>query len=545
MGGELERQELDKLDKATLITLLINSNASLKTLRETVDRLNKNIDILTEEVRGLRANRFGRSSEKNLVPDGTYEQLSFSFNEAEGTVDFTPDIPEPTIEEIHPKAYIRGKKKVGKREEELDGLPVKIINHELSEEELLKRFPDGKWTRLPDRIYRKLEFHPASFEVAEHHIASYKGSDKTFVRAQRPAELFENSIATASLVAGIWNFKYVNSQPINRLADEFRRNGVDIPTQTLCRWMINSSDRYVNRVYDVLKKKLLDYHVIHADETPVEVNRDGRPAGSKSYMWVYRSGALEPHPFVLYEYQKTRKADHPKEFLKDFKGICVTDGYQVYHTIADEREDLKIAGCWAHARRGFADVIKASPSGDPNTKDSIAYKALKIIQTMYRIEKSYAGKTSEERLEARQKDIAPLVDAFFAYIKTEEGKVAPKSRTGKAIQYCINQENYLRVFLTDGCVPMDNNAAERGIRTFCLGKKNWYLIDTVSGARSSAVLYSIAETARANGLNPYEYFNYLLEELPKHGEFEDTGYIEDLLPWSEKLPEKVRKRIKV
>lgn len=545
MGGELERQELDKLDKATLITLLINSNASLKALRETVDRLNKNIDILTEEVRGLRANRFGRSSEKNLVPDGTYEQLSFSFNEAEGTVDFTPDIPEPTIEEIHPKAYIRGKKKVGKREEELDGLPVKIINHELSEEELLKRFPDGKWTRLPDRIYRKLEFHPASFEVAEHHIASYKGSDKTFVRAQRPAELFENSIATASLVAGIWNFKYVNSQPINRLADEFRRNGVDIPTQTLCRWMINSSDRYVNRVYDVLKKKLLDYHVIHADETPVEVNRDGRPAGSKSYMWVYRSGALEPHPFVLYEYQKTRKADHPKEFLKDFKGICVTDGYQVYHTIADEREDLKIAGCWAHARRGFADVIKASPSGDPNTKDSVAYKALKIIQTMYRIEKSYAGKTSEERLEARQKDIAPLVDAFFAYIKTEGGKVAPKSRTGKAIQYCINQENYLRVFLTDGCVPMDNNAAERGIRTFCLGKKNWYLIDTVSGARSSAVLYSIAETARANGLNPYEYFNYLLEELPKHGEFEDTGYIEDLLPWSEKLPEKVRKRIKV
>ena len=136
----------------------------------------------------------------------------------------------------------------------------------------------------------------------------------------------------------------------------------------------------------------------------------------------------------------------------------------------------------------------------------------------------------QERLMERKRTIAPLVDAFFAYLKFQEPLVAPKSRTGKAISYCLNQEKYLRVFLTDGYIPMDNNSAKRGIRTFCLGKKNWYTIDTVRGAQASAVVYSIAETARANNLKPYEYFKYLLEELPKHGEFEDLSYIDDLLP---------------
>lgn len=145
--------------------------------------------------------------------------------------------------------------------------------------------------------------------------------------------------------------------------------------------------------------------------------------------------------------------------------------------------------------------------------------------------------TPEDRLEHRKSSIAPLVDAFFAYLKAQYSVVAPKSQTGKGIAYCLNQEEYLRVFLTDGLVPIDNNAAERAIRPFCLGKKNWYIIDTVRGAKASAVLYSIAETAKANNLKPYEYFKYLLEELPKHGEFEDDSYLDDLLPWSDALPD--------
>lgn len=543
MTGILTEKELENLDKQTLITLLVNSYASMTALQNTVDQLNKNIEILTEEVKNLRSHRYGRSSEQKLTDHGENEQLSFSFNETEVTIDLNPETDEPELEEVCPRAYKRQKKTKGKREADLKSLPVTCVEHVMPEEQLLQAFPDGKWRRLPDEVYKRLAYHPAGFEVIEHHVAVYAGNgEQSIVRADRPADLLRNSIATASLMAAVINYKFVNSQPIHRMTQEFeRQNDIRIPTQNLCRWTIECSNRYFRRLYDRLKQKLCGYHVVHADETPVEVNRDGRPAGAKSYMWVYRSGALEEHPFVLYDFQKTRKADHPREFLKDFRGYCVTDGYQVYHTIDAERNDLTVAGCWTHARRGFADVVKLADADDKTVRETVAYKALQLIQTMYRYEKSYTGLTPDERMKERKSKVAPLVDAFFAYLKSESAKVAPKSKTGKAIQYCLNQEKYLRVFLTDGYIPMDNNAAERGIRTFCLGKNNWYVIDTISGAEASAVLYSIAETARANDLKPYEYFKYLLEELPKHGEFEAPDYLDDLLPWSDKLPEECRK----
>ena len=540
MAEGLDRNALENLDKQTLITLLMTTHASLESMQKTIERLNKNIDILTEEVRSLRTKQFGRHSEKNLVD--AQDQLYISFNEAEIVIDLYPVTQELEFEEIHPKAYKRGKKAKGKREEDLKDLPTEVVEHTMSEEELAQAFPSGKYKRLPDEVYKRLEYQPAGFKVTEHHVAVYaaEGNDdneSVIIRADRPADLLRNSVTTASLMAAVFNYKFVNSQPIHRMVQEFERQDVHIPTQNVCRWVIECSNRYLKRIYDRLKEKLFEYHVVHADETPVEVRKDGRPAGSKSYMWVYRSGALESNPFVLYDYQKTRKADHPREFLKGFKGYCLTDGYQVYHTIDRERDDITVAGCWAHARRGFADVIKASPKDDPDLPESVAYKALQIIQTMYRYEKAYADKSAEERKNLRTRECAPLVDAFFAYLKAESQEVAEKSKTGKAIAYCLNQEKYLRVFLSDPMVPMDNNAAERGIRTFCLGKHNWYMIDTVSGAEASAIAYSIAETARANDLKPYEYFKYLLEEIPKHGEFEDRAFLDALLPWSETLPE--------
>ncbi len=541
MAEGLNRKDLENLDKQTLITLLMATHASLESLQKTSENLTRQIDLLTGEVRSLRAERFGRKTEQHLTE--LEEQLHIAFNESEVIVDLNPGMEEPDFEEICPRPYKRGRKAKGKREENLKDLPVRVIEHTLSEEELLAAFPDGKHKRLPDEVYKRLEFHPASFEVIEHHVAVYTGEgEKAIVRADRPADLLRNSIATASLMAGVYNYKFVNSQPIHRIVKEFERQEVYIPVQNVCRWVNECSDRYLKRIYDRLKEKLFAYHVIHADETPVEVRKDGRPAGSKSYMWVYRSGALESNPFVLYDYQKTRKSDHPREFLKGYKGYCVTDGFQVYHTIDKEREDLTVAGCWAHVRRGFAEVIKASPKENLSIQETAAYKALQIIQMLYHYEKLCAEKSPEERQSFREKECAPLVDAFFAYLKEQQLSIAPKSGTGKAIQYALNQEPYLKVFLTDPYVPIDNNAAERGIRTFCLGKHNWYLIDTVSGAQSSAIAYSIAETARANDLKPYEYFRYLLEELPKHGEFEDPAFLDDLLPWSRTLPEACRKK---
>ena len=336
------------------------------------------------------------------------------------------------------------------------------------------------------------------------------------------------------------NAKYVNAVPLYRQEQEFERYGLHIPRQNMANWTIQCADRYLAVLYDYLHEKMYGYHVLQADETPVLVNKDGRPAGSKSYMWVYRTGRMYTEcQIVLYEYQKTRNASHPREFLKDFSGVCVTDGYQVYHTIEGEREDLKIAGCWSHARRRFDEAVKALPKA--KQKDSRAYLALTMIQAIYREEKLLKDLPARERMIRRQLSVRPLVEAYFVWVRETLPKVPQKSKTWEGFNYSLNQEKYLKVFLDDGEVPMDNNAAEQSIRGFCIGKKNWVMIDTIAGAKSSAIIYSIAETAKANNLKPYDYFEYLLTEIPKHLDDTDRSFLDDLLPWSPGLPANCRK----
>lgn len=193
------------------------------------------------------------------------------------------------------------------------------------------------------------------------------------------------------------NGKYVNAIPLYRLEQEFSRYGLAITRQNMANWMIRLGESYLAVLYDYLHKKLYDYHVIQADETPVLVNRDGRSAGSRSYMWVYRSGHLyTDKQIVLYDYHKTRNSSHPREFLSNYSGICATDGYQVYHTIEKEREDLKIAGCWVYARRKFDEALTVIPKAHRNK--SGAFLVIKQIQAIYREEGKLNELSSEERL---------------------------------------------------------------------------------------------------------------------------------------------------
>jgi hypothetical protein len=312
----------------------------------------------------------------------------------------------------------------------------------------------------------------------------------------------------------------------------------------MANWTILCADRYLKPLYDRLHTELIKYHVSQSDETPVKVHRDGRPAGSQSYMWVHRSGEFyKERPIVLYEYQKTRHHDHPKEFYKDFQGILVTDGLQQYHLIEQEIAGLTSANCWAHARRPYADAVKAVGKADGNAvKKSIAYQALTRIAAIYKLEEGLKDLPAGERLASRQKSIRPLVEEYFTWVKERlaDTSALPKGKTAEGLKYSVNQEQYLKVFLNDGEVPIDNSASERSIRTFCIGKKNWVLIDSIKGAKASAIIYSISETAKLNNLNPYYYFNHLLTELPKMTDTEGNiakSLLDDLLPWSEKLPE--------
>lgn len=538
MAVNYTEEQLNNVDKSFLIQLLLQQQEQLNALTKELHASNEKMQLLMEQVILGKQNRFGRSSEKMedtsqicfCEVDGT---IVF-FNEAEAVCDL--NAAEPDDLELKPP---KQPKRKGKKESDLSGLTVRRIDHYLSEEELEIEFGARGWKQLPDAISRKYHFVPAKVEVEEHHIGVYASkTDEHMVKADHPKVLLHGSLVSPSLGAAIINGKYVNAVPLYRLEQEFQRYGLQITRQNMANWCIRLAEEYLSVLYDYLHKELYFYHVIQADETPVLVNHDGRKAGSKSWMWVYRSGHLyQDRQIVLYEYQQTRNASHPREFLKGYDGICVTDGYQVYHTLEKELEELTIAGCWVHCRRRFDEALKLIPKS--YQKESNAFLLMKQIQAIYREEGKLNDLSSDERLKQRQVVIKPLVDAFFAYLKTIT--VSKKDKFGDAVGYALNQEKYLRVFLTDGDVPIDNNASERAIRGFCIGKKNWQMIDTIHGAKSSAIIYSIVETAKANNLKPFDYVEYLLEEIPKHMDDRDCSFLEDLLPWSEKLPAEIRK----
>ena len=522
-------EELNSFSRETLVAVILS-------MQNQLTQLNTNMERLIEQIASANNHRYGRSSEKLDVIAGQLE-LELIFNEAEALTE-TLYVVEPREEDV---IQVTRRKKKGKREADLKDLPVEVIPHTIPEAKLQEIFGSVGWKQLPDEVYKRVRVQPAVYTVEEHHVAVYAGKDnQTIVKADRPRELLRNSILTPSLGASIMNAKYVNGLPLYRISQEFQRNDIHISRQVMANWMIQCADRYLGPLYDYLHNRMYHFHVLQADETPVKVSKDGRPANSKSYMWVYRTGkGYSDTPIILYEYQKTRKADHPREFLKGFTGTVVCDGYSAYRKLDRESETIVFAGCWTHARRHFADALKALPKKDHQAaKDTIAYEAIKRIGAIYHLDNQLADLKPDDRKKQRQINLKPLVEAFFVWAKEIQfsGRLT-KGKTLEGINYCINQEEALKVFLDDGEVPLDNNATEGALRSFCLHKHAWKLIDSIDGAQSSAIIYSITETAKANHLNPFRYLEYILTVMKDHQEDTDYCFMEELLPWSEQLPE--------
>ena len=518
-------------------------NEVICQMQDRLDKLEHDYGNLIEQIRLADQQRYGRHTESL---DAITGQLSF-FNEAEACYD--AQHPEPTVDEVIEDALKKPRKpkKKGQREEDLKDFPQEEIPHDVSKEKLINTFGEGNYKSMPDEICWQLRFEPAKWIAEKHIIKVYVGTDglhqDEFLRGDHPGTLFRGSIATASLEAAVINAKYVNSNPLDRVSRDFKANGLNLSKQTMSNWTVWSAERYFQPVYDLMKAQQLKVHVNQCDETPLEVIHDGRPAGSKSYMWVHLTGELsDVPPIVVYEYQKTRHSSHPKEYYKNFNGILMTDGLEQYHKLAREQEGITNANCFAHARRHFANAIKAMGKGNAGAvKSSAAYKALVRIGAIYDLENALKNLSPQERLKERQASIRPLVEEYFAWVKDtfRQGKILPKSETAKGLAYSINQEEHLKVFLTDGEVPIDDSASERALRNFTIGRKNWMTINTVRGAQASAIIYSITETARANSLNVYYYIKHLLTELPqlvnKNGNIEQP-VLEPLMPWSRTLP---------
>jgi len=480
-----------------------------------------------EQLRLNKHRKFGASSERS---DSEYKQLSL-FNEAE--VEAQPVLAEPTIEKI---TYER-RKKSGHREALFKDLPVETVEYRLPEEEQVCSCCGNPLHEMSTEVRQELKIIPAQAKVVKHVRYVYacrrcerEDINTPIVTAPMPAPVLSGSLASPSVMAHIMNQKYGESMPLYRQEQQFARLGLKLSRQTLANWVLYGANKWLTLIYDRMHEHLLKQDVLHADETTLQVlHEPGRAAQTQSYLLLYRTGRDGP-PIILYDYQTTRGSQHPHQFLSGFKGYLHVDGYAGYNGLPG----VTLVGCWAHARRKFDEALKALPDSKRSAAVA-AKKGLEFCNRLFAIERDLKDATFEERYKTRLARSRPVLDAFLAWLQIQNEQVLPKSSFGQAIKYCLSQWNKLEAFMQDGRLELDNNRSERSIKPFVIGRKNWLFANTPRGARASAIVYSVIETAKENGLNPFRYLSYLFEKLPNM----DTGdqkALDELLPWSTSLP---------
>jgi len=507
--------------------------SDLNSLPDNIDALKQIIDsyaknehryetenkLLREQIRLLRAQLFGRKTEK-ILPEDAHQQLLL-FNEAEETVSEQPPKPEDEIVIPEHKRRKRGRKPLPPE------LPRVNVIHDLSEEERICSCGAVK-SKIGEEVSEQLDIIPAKIQVIRNIRYKYackccagiEDDGPTVVTAPMPKQLIPKGMATAGLIAYILTSKFVDAIPFYRQEKQFTRIGVEIHRSAMCGWAIKAAQRSMPLI-ELLHSDMLSGPLINCDETPVQVmNEPNRANTTKSYMWVFRGGDPQK-PIVLYEYHSTRSGDVAAEFLRGYEGYVQTDGYAGYNFLDLQKNILHI-GCWAHARRNFTDVIKAAgkiKSGKIGSADV----ALSYINKLYRIETTAQREELGpiETYELRQEKSKPILDKFKKWLDKKSGQTPPKGLLGKAVQYALKQWNRLTAYLKDGLIRMDNNLAENAIRPFVIGRKNWLFAGHPVGAEASACLYSLIETAKANGIEPYQYLRYVFENIPRATTTED------------------------
>ena len=333
------------------------------------------------------------------------------------------------------------------------------------------------------------------------------------------------SLASPSSVANVMYQKYVNSVPLYRQEKDWEQLGISLSRATMANWVIRCSQDYLIPVVEHMRKELLSRDIIHCDETPVQVlKEEGKKPQTKSYLWLYRTGNDDKSPIVLYDYQPSRNGDHAVTFLKDFEGFVHSDGFSGYNKLTG----IIRCGCWAHLRRKFVEAVPGKKA--PGTPPTNAEIGRDYCDRLFEIERGLKDLSPEERKVKRLELEKPILEAFWCWL--ENLNVLSGSALGKAVTYAKNQKQYMENYLLDGRCALSNNAAENAIRPFTVGRKNWLFADTPKGACASAAVYSIIETAKANGLNVYTYLEYLLLYMPDTDWRNYPEELDNLMPWS-------------
>ena len=510
------------------------SKSAIEHLERKAANLEHNNKILMEHYALSRHRQFGASSERTEVA-----QEQMLFDEAEACA--APDAPEP---QITVGAHTRTKRTRGKREIDLSLLPVEETRYEFPEDQRACPKCSGQMHRIGEEVTSKLKWVPGHF-VHEKHIREILGcrpcdrneTSTPIITAPMPKSAFPKSLASASLAAYIIMRKYVEGLPLYRQEQQFTRAGILLSRQTLSNWVIAGSD-WLEHIYKALHAILRKQDIAHADETELQVLREaGRAAQTKSCMWLYSSGRYS-HPIRLYEYQRTGSSAHPLVFLAGFAGYLHVDGNNVYRKLPG----IIPAGCWAHARRKYTDVIKLLPRELQANGDTPAHVGRNYCNKLFDIERTLKDATPEERRAARQLRSRKVLDEYNEWLDKMAINTTSQGKLGEAIRYSINQWKDLIRFLEDGRLEIDNNRAERAIKPFVMGRRAWLFANTPNGARASAVTYSIVETAKENGIDPYLYLAHLFRHLPNI-DLKDEAAIEEMLPWAEHIQSACKAKI--
>ncbi|MFZ5571499.1 MAG: IS66 family transposase [Thermodesulfobacteriota bacterium] len=491
------------------------------SLQSIQEKNQSRIEFLEERIRLLQKELFGRKTEKQPKPD---QQQLLLFDEE--NADDPDDAPETVAVPAHNRKK-RGRKPLP---EELPRIEV-VLDIDESE----KVCGCGcELSHIGNDTSEKLEIIPAKIQVIRYVRKKYackncegvEGDGPTVKIASLPPQIIPKSIATPGLLAHIVVAKFEDALPFYRQEKILQRMGVDIPRSTLCNWSVKVADE-IKPIMKLLQDEIRSGPLINIDETPVQVLKEpGRSNTSKSYMWVYRGG--DPgKPVLLYQYHPTRSGQVALSFLEGYRGYIQTDGYSGYDAL-EKKDGILLLGCWAHVRRKFFEVIKAK-SG--KKKEGVADKALKLIADLYRIEKQAMEKNLDPDAvyRLRQEEAKPILDKFHKWLQIKADITPPRGLLGIAVNYALKNWDRLIRYIDDGRLRPDNNLAENAIRPFVVGRKNWLFSGSPNGASASASLYSLIETAKANGLRPYEYLRFLFEKLPYTETEQDY---KNLLPWN-------------
>ena len=536
-------KDLQLRELKDMITELRNM---IKTLQATVDAASKREEVLIQErdnlkdeISLLRKKLFGSSSEKRVIDFPGQLNL---FNEAELEQD--PSIAETEeLAAILPEETPKKRKTRATDAERFKGIPVIKKYIDIPEEDKTCPVCSTPLVKIGEEfVRRELVFIPAKLKVVEIYSFNYscpecskrdipvikKGKDG------KPHMLY--GMASAGTVAWVMYQKFCNSLPYCRQEKDWKQYGAAITRATMANWVIRNSEAFFRPMYEYFHRKLLERNFLMADETPLQVlHEEGRRAQTKSYMWLFRSGEDGGIQIILYKYSPTRAGDNAVEFLQEFNGYLMCDGYSGYNKVSN----AKRTACWAHIRRYLTDAIPKGKQLDytqPSVQGMMYINQLFHLEDVIKAEHSSFDAIKKARLEKEK----PIVEGFLSWL--DKQNPVRGSRMDKAVTYIQNRRDYLMTYLEDGRCSFSNNLSENAIRPFTVGRKNWLFCDTPHGAQASAIVYTMVEMAKANGVNVYHYLTYLLEKLPDDSMSDNE--LDQLAPWNEKVKIEIERRAK-